>query len=252
MNPNIERLIELLKIANAPYATVDAVAKLFQAILRRCQSDYAELERKIATAVDTAKSAAQDLIKVLRQDFFDAIHEQAQHTADLLESLTNTLNARMDRVEASIAGFPDLSYLERGIAEAKAAVADIRFPEIPKPEPVTIDKILGLRAELDALEKRFGSIRVQNNVTQQTIAVQRGGLQYYDLSPFLNGSLKTFMLPAFSKVVLVQSTSTPNAFRPFTDYTTDATNMSITFTSEIDETTTLAAGQSVILLYVEP
>ena len=68
-----------------------------------------------------------------------------------------------------------------------------------------------------------------------------------DISDQLNGTLKTFSLVPNAHVIMVFGSSTPGVFRPTVDYTTIAS--SITFTSQIDETSTLATGQTVIILY---
>lgn len=73
--------------------------------------------------------------------------------------------------------------------------------------------------------------------------------KYYDLSDFLNGVTKTFTIPANVRVLDVRSNSAPIAFRQTTDYT--HTTSSITFTSEVEASTTLAAGQTVYIIYVE-
>ena len=72
----------------------------------------------------------------------------------------------------------------------------------------------------------------------------------YDLSSLLNGSTKTFDLPAGSQVLLVVGSSTPFIFRPTVDYT--VASGQITFTSQITESQTLATGQSVVILYKIP
>lgn len=69
----------------------------------------------------------------------------------------------------------------------------------------------------------------------------------YDLSASLDGVTKTFTLPANARVIMVFASSTPGVFRPTTDYTTTAST--ITFTSEISAASTLATGQTVIILY---
>ena len=74
----------------------------------------------------------------------------------------------------------------------------------------------------------------------------------YDIYDQLDGSTKTFTLPAFWRVISVHSSSFPNAFRATTDYTTDASAMTITFTSEINAATTLATGQTVTIVYSQP
>ncbi len=86
----------------------------------------------------------------------------------------------------------------------------------------------------------------------QTIGFQRGFVKVYDLSPSLNGVTTTFSLPGFFRVLTVNLSSVPNILRPTTDYTTDANLMTITFTSEINPSTSLTAGQTCIILYQEP
>jgi len=102
------------------------------------------------------------------------------------------------------------------------------------------------------LKKKLIEIGKQKII--QTVGGGGGGghtMKVYDLSDSLNGVLKTFSLPAFWRVISVHSSSFPNAFRPTTDYTTDANAMTITFTSEIDAGTTLATGQTIIVTYSE-
>ena len=74
---------------------------------------------------------------------------------------------------------------------------------------------------------------------------------YYDLSDSLDGSTKVFSLPAFYKIISVHSSAQPFILRPTTDYTTDGATMQITFTSAVDETITLATGQSLLIVYAE-
>lgn len=73
--------------------------------------------------------------------------------------------------------------------------------------------------------------------------------KYYDLSSLLDGATKTFTIPANLRVIDVRSSNFPFAFRQITDYTFTATTLS--FTSEIDETTVLAAGATLYIIYAE-
>lgn len=87
----------------------------------------------------------------------------------------------------------------------------------------------------------------------ETKAIPGGGhggnyVQAYDLSSSLNGSTKTFSLPAFWKIVSVHLSSAPNILRPTVDYTSDASASTITFTSEINAATSLASGQTLLVL----
>lgn len=69
----------------------------------------------------------------------------------------------------------------------------------------------------------------------------------YELDSLLNGVTKTFTLPANAKIIMVIGTSGPIRFSKNTDYTYTAST--ITFTSQIDASTVLAAGQGVTILY---
>ena len=81
-------------------------------------------------------------------------------------------------------------------------------------------------------------------------SIMKGGgdaVLSYDISSQLNGTLKTFTIPQNNRVLMVSSSSFPNTFRENVDYTYTATT--ITFTSEITASSTLATGQSIIILY---
>jgi hypothetical protein len=110
-----------------------------------------------------------------------------------------------------------------------------------------IEAIKDLREELDELRERAGRSNAPT-----AFAIQRGQLRAYDLSDQLDGSKKTFSMPAFWRIISVQSTSTPTIFRPTVDYTADASVPSITFTDQIDAASTLAAGQTLLIIYAEP
>ena len=108
---------------------------------------------------------------------------------------------------------------------------------------IGVEHIRGLIKELKDLRKLAST---------QTFVGGSGGkghIKPYDISSQLNGVLKTFNLPANWTVISVVSTSFPNAFRPVIDYTFTPTT--ITFTSEITASSTLASGQSVIVIYEE-
>jgi len=66
-----------------------------------------------------------------------------------------------------------------------------------------------------------------------------------DLSAQLDGVTKTFNIPAIYNIISVVSSSFPTAFRKTIDYT--YTGTTITFTSEINASSTLASGQTLII-----
>ncbi len=76
-------------------------------------------------------------------------------------------------------------------------------------------------------------------------------VRYYDLSASLDGATKVFTLPAFHRIIAIHCSSQPFILRPDTDWTANAGTMVLTFTSAVDETITLATGQSLIIVYAE-
>jgi len=110
-------------------------------------------------------------------------------------------------------------------------------------ERLHIKYIDGVKDTLKLLKEDFSKIFVGQggNIGNK--------IKIYDLSDSLDGSTKTFNIPANTTIVTIQSSSFPNAFRPTTDYTNTMTT--ITFTNEIEAGTVLAAGQTLIIVYVE-
>lgn len=118
---------------------------------------------------------------------------------------------------------------------------------LPDGEKLKIGAIEDLERRLDEIHKVARAQKGGNS-----IAYSRGQIKLYDLSSLLDGSTTTFPLPAFWRVLTVQSSSFPNALRPTIDYTVDAKVPSISFTTQITAAATLGAGQTVTVLYAEP
>jgi len=120
--------------------------------------------------------------------------------------------------------------------------------DLPKSKVIRkIKKILKkIQKELDELKKK------KLEVIYTGGGSSGGGriVKSYDLSESLNGSVRTFSLPAFWRIVSVHLSSFPNILRPTIDYTFDASASTITFTSEVPDNS-LAAGQTAIIVYSE-
>ena len=112
-------------------------------------------------------------------------------------------------------------------------------------DKLKIESIKDLRKELNELR------RLKQTIIGGAGATGGHVVKAYDISPDLNGSTKTFSLPAFWRIISIVSSSFPTAFRLTTDYTVDGSLFQITFTSEIDAGTTLASGQTIIITYSE-
>lgn len=134
-----------------------------------------------------------------------------------------------------------------GIDGADGHIKDLAPQEVrdllellPEGEKLAIGAIEKLEERLDKLEKR--PVSVNGGI------IGRNLVQNYDLSPYLDGVTKTFNLPGTWSIVSVACSSFPSILRPSIDYTN--TQQSITFTSQIDATTTLATGQTVIITLI--
>ncbi|MEK6879741.1 MAG: hypothetical protein AABY22_09050, partial [Nanoarchaeota archaeon] len=104
------------------------------------------------------------------------------------------------------------------------------------------------------LEEELDKLRKQKSISPIYVGggSASGGhiVKAHDLSASLNGSLKTFSLPAFWRVISV-SLSSLTPLRENVDFTVNGSNFTLTFTSEVDESTLLAVGQSCLVIYSE-
>lgn len=230
------------------------------------KSDFTEAFAKV---VETVKE-----LRAQNEAEFAAIQE----TVDLLgkklsEDNTNDLTsfkgeassiiqAAIDAANASVAD--KLTLLDQRISEIKDGEPGPRGEQGPQGPAGSPDTSEDIRNKLELLEGderlKASAISGLEDLIKQTVpqssngtnfVVSRGAVKMYDLSALLDGSTKTFALPAFWRVISVHSSSFPHIMRPTTDYTTDGAAMTLTFTAEIDAATVLAEGQSIIVIYGE-
>ena len=119
-------------------------------------------------------------------------------------------------------------------------------------ERLSIKSIGGVNKFLELFLEEFLKKHIHRFVPTSGSGAQGGSIvRFHDLSASLDGSTKTFTLPAFFRIISITISSTPGPLRPTTDFTEDPANFQITFTSEIDAATQLASGQTCIILYSE-
>lgn len=119
------------------------------------------------------------------------------------------------------------------------------------PEKLPIDAVKDLRKILDELEKKIRRLGSGGSGGGAVFAQTRGAVKIYDISDQLNGVKKTFSLPSFGLILDVKASSSPQPMLQGVEYTVDGAAMTITFTSDVDETTTLSQGQRIVILYAE-
>lgn len=102
--------------------------------------------------------------------------------------------------------------------------------------------IKGLQEELDRILK----IAESKTVIMGGGGVGKQNVYYYDLTNQLNGVTTVFNLPAFARILKVETFSGA-VLRPLVDWTADANAYTLTFA--IDAATYLATGQTCLVYY---
>lgn len=255
------------------------VIKAFLEILNNVKTQLQQNIQNTDMTLRLSLNTAFDDIKTLEKKMSSSLGEVSSKSEKMTLAEVSKMASKMEKDMAQMKGdmpqMPDLSEIENRMAECEKICNEIEIPEIdeiekdlPKlrepirnalesftdeNEKLKIDAIGFLREELDELKRMIISSG-SNTVVYAGGGGSSGGgriVKSYDLSSSLNGVLKTFTLPAFFRIISIHSTSSPNVFRETVDYTSDASAMTITFTSEINASTTLASGQSIIIIYSE-
>ena len=234
----IEALEVLLGILN------DEIAKVEEQI----SSNKSGSDDGIVTLLSELRSVeARTSELVQRTD--SAFREEIQNT-------TNQLSADIDAVASQLHEPFNPDALWEAISRVQGQI-----PKLPKPDqsiPRLKEGIRDLRKRVRDIEKSIKKlvkgvegIRMQGNVQYVGTGGTGRAIRAFDLNDYgpLDGSTKTFNIPAVYRIISVHSSSSPHAFVENTDYTWTPT--SITFTSEVDAGSTLAAGQTITVIYAE-
>ena len=246
----LQRLEKILEIANSDVLTPDDMSDVFEAIVKLLKEYRIYLEKstdekckEIAHDVNSTCLKMESDMNLSKREMMGKMHDHMKE-----------MKTEMKRIESVIPDMPDMpdfSLIEKRIKAIEEK------PVKEETGETIVDKINALEIEPDkqidakhikGLEKYGGKDRV--------IYTGGGGsgggriVREYDLSASLDGSTKTFTLPAFWRVISVHLSSFPNILRPTVDYTTS--NPSITFTDEVNASTSLQNGQTAIVIYSEP
>lgn len=208
-------------------------------------------------AKDKVNNAVEKLNKTL-ESFEKLVEETQKISASDRRSAMKYIDMKLEDLE--IPGAYDdkevwdtLSNLQNGLEEANKLIE--KLPELETAEEIRnkleelegderLDKsaIKGLKEDFERLEKQIVSSSGGGALGGRDI------IKTYDLSSQLDGATKTFNIPANYLILDVRSSSFPYAFRYGVDWTN--TNTTITFTSEITASGTLATGQTLYIIYV--
>lgn len=245
---HLNKMQEYLKNRLTKEEFIKAFEKVIELVLK--------IQKEQGQAIASLEETHKMMMDKMRGDNSMSLSEMktmmGNHFTEYTQKHTNTIAEKMATVKDG-KNADEQIMIENIVSQLKDKVsAVLDKPEDIKAKIETLDEgnklsikvIDGLPEALEALKKQ-----VDKMVPFYVGTGTTKGVQVYDLSSQLNGILKTFALPALSRIVGIQSSSFPNAFRPTVDFTNDA--QSITFTSEIDAGSVLAAGQTLLVQYVE-
>lgn len=234
---------------------------------------------KILSGFD--KVVTKEEVKEVFQVFLNAIKDVKDSLEEKQIVLSNDTESKIsESISEAVSKFDEQfaeSKIDKSAILAEMERMFLLIQSIPKPEvidtneineravDVTMDRVLPLipkipneltkpwREEVEEIVK--GMIK---DAIKKIPTPSNGGANYSDgrslrayVIPTLNGSTKTFSLPAFWRVVQVLASSAPWNLKATTDYTVNGSTYEITFTSEISAVSTLGSDQTVTILYVE-
>ena len=251
---NLAKLENLIKLLDEQ-VTKEDFTKAFEQVLnlvvqieKRTADAIAQLEKTYATLMDKMQSN--------HVSAYSDLKGQVDHVfvGDKINEIKKQHDSKMAEVDKKIANIKDgytpikgKDYFDGKSIKGDSGSPDTKQQILEKLRNIPVDMIEGLREELDKIKKEAKRV-------PYVVGGSAGGgriVRSYDFSSSLNGVLKTFSLPAFWRVISVHSSSFPDIFRETVDWTSDASAMTITFTSQIDESTVLASGQSIVVIYSE-
>lgn len=193
------------------------------------RAELHQLERRMKSMMDESHGKSMTSLENAVKQLQDKVKE----VQDLIPDYTD----RFDEIESKIPTLPE----ELPIEQQRQYTRDL-LEGLPDGEKLAISAIEDLQEQLDELKKLAGRGVVSGGIIGRDLVTK------YDLSDQLDGVTKTFNIPAVWSIVSVSCSSFPNILRPTIDYTNTSTT--ITFTDEIDASTVLQAGQTVVLIVV--
>lgn len=269
---------EVSLIVHRIIKVLDETDKILESQITATNKDISSLKNALQTtqgslddSIDQNVKYLESKLKEVKDNLTSLVENKEKQVIDSthggLKTLENKLedkwykeiNREVYKLEKLVKEIPqfDSSILERKFGIVIDEVEKKIVPYVLKPEEVR-DSLETLKDEnrldfsaikgwKEELKDFFGKI----GQPAQSHPILRHGhtVNSYDLSDHLDGITSTFNIPAVWQIISVHSTSFPFSFRQTVDFTWTPTT--ITFTSQIDPATTLAAGQTITILYAE-
>lgn len=233
----IQQLKDLVAIINKPYAKTEDVIPLIKALIKEMKNCKMDAEKAAKEVMDEAMMKCMEISREMKM--------KKGEKGDKGDSIMGPKgeDGKDGKDGQSIVGPAGKDGKDGSPDTGEHIVDKINALEIKPDLQIGKEHIKGLEEWEKSIESRISN-------SPRTIVGPRNGnsVQYYDISSELDGSTKSFNIPTNRRVLQVIGSSFPFNFRPLIDYTVDG--RTLTFSSEIDEATSLASGQTITVLYV--
>lgn len=259
MSPQAQKLKDILNLLSDSLTKKDfldafkAVTEYVKKVDTRTASEVAQIKDMLTSTMERLKELHKEEVGSLESSMSKKMESDMNKMLLEHEAMMAECDKKMAEMKDGEDGMD---------ADEEKIVADV-LAKLPPPKELApetpesvrdkletlegderLDKkyIKGLQEEIDKLRKEIRSNTPISGGTGHMVKA-------YDLSSQLNGVTTTFNLPAMWRVISVHLSSVPNILRETVDYTWTPT--SITFTAQIEPSTTLASGQTCIITYSE-
>jgi len=231
---------------------LDVVVKQILAFEKKLLNGNSQASDDLKRAFAELRAMNKDM-SVARMSDFSLFKKEVGRALATLDEKIQPLRDGVDGIDGTTPTKKELTALIKPlipkVKEGKDGSPDTGEEIIDKINSDKSDKLIR-RGQIEGLDDIDTRLRTSQANISSMLHFSGSTVLTADISDQLNGVLKTFTLPSNARVLLVLSSSTPNIMRPTVDYTT--TSSQISFTAEISASTTLATGQSVIILYKLP
>jgi len=270
---NTQKLKKLLTLMDSEAMTQDEFFKQFQMVMEIFKSMKMANEKLISQMMTMIENKISEMDKMHNDNSSTMNSGMATMQKEMMDYCKKMMSTMEKQNQNEINFIHDKVISLRDVknADESKIVQDVLNQiKLPEPKDVILDDAVAIRNKLETLkgEERLDKsaikgleellkeleIKIQNMGGKTSFVggmSSRGTVKAYDISTSLNGVLKTFSLPSFWRIISVHSSSFPNAFRETIDYTVNTAASTITFTSEIDASTALSSGNTIIIVYAE-
>lgn len=241
--------------------TIEELKKAVEAMLQFSVKLQTKTETELKTIAESVKTAISR-IETLASDQTTEAKKELQDSCDsMMSDMRFQCEAMISEAQAKIDGVKDGK--DGMDADEEKIITEVlaRIPEDPEETPEEVRDLLET-IEVEDEKLKISAIghleeelkKVRKQIAELSSRPMGGGIatrdivRSMDISAQLDGVTKTFQTSAMYRVIAILMSSTPAAaVRENIDFTW--TDTSVTFTAQVDASTSLAAGQSVIILY---